>query len=104
MTTTAAAPSESCDELPAVIARVSRLGHGALERGQPVEGRVGAIALVFRRARRALRVPCRSLYSATYFHVGKRHDLGVESPRRLRGGGALLALQRVLVLRSRVTL
>src|SRR5205807_765167 len=71
-------------------------GHG-LERGEALERRVRPVALVLLEQRVLDARLARRLVD-DHLLRRHRHDLGVEAPGLLAGGGALLAHQRVLVL------
>ena len=78
MSTTAEAPSEICDELPAVIEPPSAKAGAQAREG--LDGRLGPDALVLRHDDRVA-LALRDL---------DRHDLGVEHAVRLRRGGPLV--------------
>jgi hypothetical protein len=77
---------------------VAFLAGDGLERGQPLRGGVGPVAFVL--LERDL-LDARLARGLVLHDLLGRHgdDLGVEAARLLSGGGALLADQRVLVLR-----
>ena len=77
---------------------MSRCRARPLSAARAFERGVGAVAFVLGQ-RDVLFATTPVSLSSTYFQRRQRDDLGVEAARRLRGGGALLALQRVLVLR-----
>jgi len=84
MTTTAAAPSLSCDELPAVIEEdLSSTPRSAASPSSE---------------RHALFVERASLFLCDVFPRGKRRQFRIEGTPLLRDGRALLRLQRVFIL------
>ena len=98
MRTQAEAPSDSWLALPAVMNSLSpRTG---LSFGEAVERGVGPVAFVLRE-RDGSRDVSAGVLVGDRLRRWQRHDLARRDALALRRGGALLALQRVCVLRAR---